>query len=150
MDKDLSGIARFYGDEFHIWKWQIRGSLMYQRVLDLLDGTNLEYVATDEDAWKVRKYLAYPITCNLVEQKLLGSFLDCKTSREIWTTLLSTYELKTSENPHELQKKSFQAVIFLEQYVTNYVASVNLILNKLVALDDKTFNKDTMISKFFP
>ena len=89
MDKDLSGIARFNGDEFRIWKWQIRALLQYKKVFGLPAGTDLEVNATDKDAWKEREYLAYSILCNSVERKILGSLLDCKTSREIWTTLLS-------------------------------------------------------------
>ena len=73
--------------------------------------------------------------------------MDCKTSREIWTTLLSLYEQNTSENLHDLQKKFFQAAILPEQSITEFIASLNLILSELAALGDKTFNDQTMISK---
>jgi hypothetical protein len=46
-DKDLSGIAHFEGDEFHIWKWQIREFLMYKKLFGVLDGTDLESAVTD-------------------------------------------------------------------------------------------------------
>lgn len=84
---------------------------MYERLFGLLDGTDLESDAANKDAWKERENLAYSILCNSVERKRLGSLLDCKTSSEIWTTLLSTYEQKTNENLHELQKKFVQAVM---------------------------------------
>ena len=147
MDKDLSGIARFNGDEFHIWKWQIRALLQYKKVFGLPAGTDLEADATYKDAWKEREYLAYSILCNSVERKILGSLLDCKTSREIWTTLLSLYEQMTSKNLHDLQKKFFQATILPKQSITDFIASLNLILSELAALGDKTFNEHTMISK---
>lgn len=147
MDKELSGIARFNGDEFHIWKWQIRALLQYRKVFGLPAGTDLEADAIDKDAWKEREYLAYSILCNSVERKILSSLLDCKTSREIWTTLLSLYEQNTSENLHDLQKKFFQATILPEQTITEYIAGLNLILSELAALGDKTFNEQTMISK---
>ena len=125
----------------------VRALLMYKKVFGVPDGTHLETDATDKEAWKEREYLAYSILCNSVERKLLGSLLDCKTSREIWTTLLSLYEQNTSENLHELQKKFFQAVILSEQSITNFIASLNLILSELSALGDETFTEDTMISK---
>ena len=149
MDKDLSGIARSNGDEFHIWKWQIRALLQYKKVFGLPVGTDLEANATDEVAWKEREYLAYSILCNSIERKILGSLLDCKTSREIWTTLLSLYEQNISGNLHDLQKKFFQATILPEQSITDFIASLNLILSELAALGDKTFNEHTMISKLF-
>ena len=147
MDKDLSGIARFNGDEFHIWKWQIKALLMYKKVFGVPNGTDLEANAIDKDAWKEREYLAYSILCNSVERKLLGSLLNCTTSREIWTTLLSLYEQNTSQNLHELQTKFFQATILPGQFVTDFIASLNLILSELTALGDDTFTEDTMISK---
>ena len=143
----MSGIACFNGDEFHIWKWQIRALLQYKKVFGLPTGTNLEANATDKDVWKEREYLAYSILCNSVERKILGSLLDCKTSCEIWTTLLSLYEQNTSENLHDLQKKFFQATILPEQSITEFIASLNLILSELAALGDKTSNEHTMISR---
>ena len=32
LDKELSGIARFNGDEFHIWKWQMKSLLQYKKI----------------------------------------------------------------------------------------------------------------------
>ena len=147
MDKDLSGIARFNGDEFHIWKWQIKTLLLYKKVFGVPNGTDLEEDATDKEAWQEREYLAYSILCNSVERKILGSLLDCTTSREIWTTLLSLYEHNTSKNLHDIQKKFFQAAILPEQSITDFIASLNLILSELTALGDETFNEYTMISK---
>ena len=68
-----------------------------QKAFRLHDGTDLESAATDKDAWK-DVYLAYSILCNSVEcnsveHKLLGSLLECKTSREICITSLSAEEL---------------------------------------------------------
>jgi hypothetical protein len=60
---------------------------------------------------------------------------------------LSLYEQNTSANLHELQKKFFQAVILPEQSITDFIASLNLILSELSALGDETFTEDTMISK---
>jgi hypothetical protein len=64
---------------------------------------------------------------------------------------LPTYEHKTNENLHELQKKLFYDVILPEQSLTDFIASLHLILHlilsDLVALSDKTFNEDTIISK---
>ena len=102
MDKDLSGIARFNGDEFHLWKWQIKPLLMYKKVFEVPNGTDLEEDATDKEAWQEHEYLAYSILCNSVERKILGSLMDCTTSREIWTTIMSLYEQNTSENLHDL------------------------------------------------
>jgi hypothetical protein len=83
LDRDLSGIARFNGEEFHIWKWQMRALLKYKKLLGIVESTNLESVATDKKAWKERQYNAYSLICNAIERKLLGSLLDYKTAKDI-------------------------------------------------------------------
>jgi hypothetical protein len=50
IDRDLSGIARFNGEEFHIWKYQIHALLMYKKLLGNVEGTNLESAATNKEA----------------------------------------------------------------------------------------------------
>jgi hypothetical protein len=147
LDKDLSGIARFNGEDFHIWKWQIRALLMYKKLLGIVEGTDLESAATDKEAWKDRQYNAYSLLCNAVERKLLGSLIECTTAKQIWDTLLVTYEHKSSQDKHELQKKFFQATIQPGQSLTEYIASLNLILSELTAIGDSNFTDDSMISK---
>ena len=36
LDKELSGIARFDGDEFHIWKWHMKLLLQYKKIFERL------------------------------------------------------------------------------------------------------------------
>ena len=38
LDKELSGIARFNGDEFHIWKWQMKSLLQYKKIHTIVNG----------------------------------------------------------------------------------------------------------------
>jgi hypothetical protein len=61
--------------------------------------------------------------------------------------MLATYEHKTSKNLHELQKKFFQASIQPRQTMTEYIASLDMILSELATLGDKTFTDNVMISK---
>ena len=147
LDKDLSGIACFNGEDFHIWKWKIRALLMYKKLLGIVEGTDLEATAVDKEAWKDKQYNAYSLLCNAIERKLLGSLVECTTSKQIWDTLLVTYEHKSSQDKHELQKKFFQATIQPRQSLIDYIASLNLILSELTAIGDTSFNDDSMISK---
>jgi hypothetical protein len=32
LDKELSGVAKFNGDEFQIWKWQMKSLLQYKKI----------------------------------------------------------------------------------------------------------------------
>lgn len=49
LDKELSGIARFNGDEFHIWKWQMKSLLQYKKIHTIVNGTETLAAAADKE-----------------------------------------------------------------------------------------------------
>ena len=124
LDKELSGIARFNGDEFHIWKWQMQSLLQYKKIHTIVNGTETLEDADDKEEWQAREYAAFTLLCNSVERKVLTPLLQCTTSHEIWTTLLSIYEHKSNADVHELQRRFFQAKIKPEQSLANYIATL--------------------------
>ena len=87
LDKELSGIARFNGDEFHIWKWQMKSLLQYKKIHTIVNGTETLADAEDKEDWQAREYFAFTLLCNSVERRVLTPLLKCTTSRQIWTTL---------------------------------------------------------------
>ena len=147
LDKELSGIARFNGNEFHIWKWQMRSLLQYKRIHTIVNGTETLEDAIDKEDWQAREYSAFTLLCNSVERRVLTPLLQCTTSHEIWTTLLSIYEHNSSADVHELQRRFFNATIKPEQSIADYIRELQLILSELVDIGDDTFNEDTLISK---
>jgi hypothetical protein len=147
LDKELSGIARFNGDEFHIWKWQMRSLLQYKKIHTIVDGTATLEDAIDKEDWQAREYIAFTLLCNSVERRVLTPLLQCTTSHEFWTTLLSIYEHKSSADVHELQRRFFNATIQPEQSLVDYIGELQLILSELADIDDETFNEDSLISK---
>jgi hypothetical protein len=77
---------------------------MYKKLLGVVNGSEFESTATDTEAWKDKKYSAYSLLCNSVERTLLGTLVDCKTAKEVWDTLIATYEHNNSKDLYELQK----------------------------------------------
>ena len=147
LDKELSGIVRFNSDEFHIWKWQMRSLLQYKQILTIVNGTETLAEAADKENWQAREYFAFTLLCNSVERHILTPLLHCTTSTEIWNTLLSIYEHKSSENVHELQQRFFSAKLQPQQSISEYIGQLQLILSELAEIGDTTFNNDTLISK---
>ena len=147
LDKELSGIARFNGDEFHIWKWQMKSLLQYKKVHTIVNGEETLEDAEDKEDWQAREYSAFTLLCNSVERRVLTPLLQCTTSHEIWTTLLSIYEHKSNADIHELQRRFFNAKIQPEQSLAEYIGELQLILSELTDIGDDTFNADSLISK---
>ena len=87
---------------------------MCKKIFGLLDGIDIESDATNKDAWKERKYLAYSILWNSVERKLLALSWTVRLSVKSGLLCCLSTNQKTSENLHELQNKFFQAVILRE------------------------------------
>ena len=147
LDKELSGIARFNGDEFHIWKWQMKSLLQYKKIHIIVNGTETLEDAENKEEWQAREYPAFTLLCNYVERRVLTPLLQCTTSHEIWTTLLSIYEHKSSADIHELQRQFFTAKIKPEQSLADYIGDLQLILSELADIGDETFTEDSLISK---
>ena len=147
LDKELSGIARFNGDEFRIWKWQMKSLLQYKKVHTIVNGTETLEDAEDKEEWQAREYSAFTLLYNSVERRVLTPLLQCTTSHEIWTTLLSIYEHKSSADIHELQRRFFNAKIKSEQSMSDYIGDLQLILSELTDIGDETFTEDSLISK---
>ena len=147
LDKELSGIARFNGEEFHIWKWQMKSLLQYKKIHTIVNGTETLEEAVDKEEWQAREYSAFTLLCNSVECRVLTPLLQCTTSHEIWTTLLSIYEHKSSADVHELQRRFFNAKIQPEQSLADYIGDLQLILSELADIGDETFSEDSLISK---
>ena len=147
LDKELGGIARFNGDEFHIWKWQMKSLLQYKKIHTIVNGTETLADAEDKEEWQAREYFAFTLLCTSVERKILTPLLQCTTSTEIRTTLLSIYEHKSSADIHELQRCFFNAKIQPEQSLADYIGKLQLILSELKDIGDETFIEDSLISK---
>jgi hypothetical protein len=147
LEKELSGIARFNGDEFHIWKWHMKSLLQYKKINTIVDGTKTLENATDKEDWQAREYFAFTFLCNSVERRGLTPLLQCTTSHHIWTTLLSIYEHKSSVDVHELQRRFFNAKIQPEQSMADYIGKLQFILSELADIGDTSFNEDSLISK---
>ena len=147
LDKELSGIARFNGDEFHIWKWQMKSLLQYKRINTIVNGEETLEDAEDKEDWLAREYSAFTLLCNSVERRVLTPLLQCTTSHQIWTTLLSIYEHKSSSDIHELQRRFFNAKIKPEQSLADYIGELQLLLSELTNIGDESFSEDSLISK---
>lgn len=147
LDKELSGIARFNGDEFHIWKWQMKSLLQYKRINTIVNGEETLEDAEDKEDWLAREYSAFTLLCNSVERRVLTPLLQCTTSHQIWTTLLSIYEHKSSSDIHELQRRFFNAKIKPEQSLADYIGELQLLLSELTDIGDESFSEDSLISK---
>lgn len=149
LEKELSGISRFTGEDFHIWKWQMKGLLKFKKLLAVVEGTEKCSATDGQDkiAWEEKDYTAYTLLQNAVDRKLLAEFLDCNTAHEMWTTLLTIYEHKSSSDVHELQRRFFNAKIQPGQSFSDYFGKLNLIISELKEIGDTTFTEDSMISK---
>lgn len=83
LDKELSGIDRFNGDEFHIQKWQMKSLLQYQKINTIVNGIETLKDATNKEDWQTQEYFAFTILYNYVERRVLTPLLQCTMSHEI-------------------------------------------------------------------
>jgi hypothetical protein len=111
IEKDLIGIQRFNGSEFHIWKWQLKNLLRAKGLLGHIDGGAI-YDSDDEQdvqQWREKDYIAHHLLTSAVERPFLSALVGCTTAKEVWDRLLEDHEYKNSEDLHELQRQFFDA-----------------------------------------
>lgn len=149
LEKELIGIQRFNGTEFHIWKWQIRNLMRAKGLLDHIDGHDL-YDADDEESsknWKDKDYVAYTLLTSSIDRPFLTPLLGCITAHQVWSRLLEEHEFKNSDDLHELQRQFFAAKMEPGQSLSNFIARLELLTSELKDLGDNTFSDASMISK---
>lgn len=86
-DKFEHSIPKLTGDNWQAWKWQIH---------NILDAKKLRQVLTSEEINTGEELTVRQILSCSLDQKVVNKVIHCQTAQQIWSTLQSSYENKTS------------------------------------------------------
>ena len=107
---DLKNIPKFNGQNFQLWKFQMRTVFVAQDLLEIVEGTEIKPEATENNAavvkaWTKKDAKAISILASSIDYMQLDYLVTCTTSREIWTKLSSIHEQKSASNKLALTNK---------------------------------------------
>ncbi|KAJ3655416.1 hypothetical protein Zmor_014548 [Zophobas morio] len=105
---DKFAIAKFNGNDFAVWKFQMRAYLRYHELLDVVEETNV-----------------------------VRHIMNMKTAAEMWTRLVTIYEQKNKTSIHILHQKFYNYQMRPGATITEHVAAIEELVRQLEDLNQK-------------
>lgn len=87
QDRFENSIPKLNGDNWPAWKWQIN---------NILKARNLDSILTSEEINTSKELTVRQILACSLGQKVVNKVTHCETAQQIWNTLISSYENKTT------------------------------------------------------
>ena len=133
-------LTKFDGTDFNVWKFQIQSWLDVHGLLEVVDGTWPKPPQQKEDAvseWlkldkKARMVIGYALEKNIVPK-----VMNLKTSHEMWTRLLTIYEMKNEASVHMLMQQFFEYKMGKNTSISQHVAQIEQMAQRLEDLGHK-------------
>ncbi|UYV77466.1 hypothetical protein LAZ67_15001111 [Cordylochernes scorpioides] len=113
MTTELPQIQKFNGDNFHLWKFQMKIILEAKDLLSITDGSEVKPEIEDIakfSNWKKKDAKSKMLITTALEFKYLQQIVNCQTSAEMWKKLSTIYELKSETNKYLLQQRFFENI----------------------------------------
>ncbi|KAF2890955.1 hypothetical protein ILUMI_15218, partial [Ignelater luminosus] len=106
--KNTNTKLRSTGDNWSIWKVQVKVLLQSKELYGYVTGKEKEPKKPDTDNWKKWKkkdYIAVELIVSRIEEGTLPLIINCDTVLEIWNKLLSVFEQKSENSVYLMQQK---------------------------------------------
>lgn len=140
---DLRNVAKFDGQNFQLWKFQMRAIFVANDLLSIIEGTGTRPEVTGDlqNQWIKRNAKAMFILSSSMEYSQLEYLITCTTEAEIWMKLSAIREQKNASNKLALTTKFHQYCMAAS--VAQHIAKVKNMANQLKDIDESV--SDLMI-----
>ncbi|UYV60351.1 hypothetical protein LAZ67_1000907 [Cordylochernes scorpioides] len=127
MTTELPQIQKFNGDNFHLWKFQMKIILEAKDLLGITDGSEVKPEIEDIakfSEWKKKDAKSKMLITTALEFKYLQQIVNCQTSAEMWKKLSTIYELKSETNKYLLQQRFFEYKMNPNDNIASHISKV--------------------------
>ncbi|UYV65398.1 hypothetical protein LAZ67_3004234 [Cordylochernes scorpioides] len=127
MTTELPQIQIFNGDNFHLWKFQMKIILEAKDLLRITDGSEVKPEIEDIakfSEWKKKDAKSKMLITTALEFKYLQQIVNCQTSAEMWKKLSTIYELKSETNKYLLQQRFFEYKMNPNDNIASHISKV--------------------------
>jgi len=149
--RDLGNIDRYGGDNFHLWKFQMRAVFYGKDLMDIIDGTVPKPAETapaeERTEWKKRDNQAISLLCYAIDKNYLKNVMSYTTSKAIWDKLTLLHEHNQSENIQLLQQSFFKCEFNEYEGIADFLSQLEFLMSKLAARGNTTFSDKAVIAK---
>lgn len=145
---DTRSISKFNGENFQVWKFQVKTVFVANGILDIVDGSNVKPASTvndgaDEKSWKSKDAKAMFIISSSMEYTQLECLLTCTSANEMWTKLSTFHEQKSAANVLGLLSRFHEYRMTPGDTAAQHVSKIENLAKQLNDIGEKV--SDTMI-----
>lgn len=85
---ELRNVKCYNGQNFHLWKFQLRAILLGQDLMGIVDGSVPKPTDPAQQAeWVKKDNQCISLLCKAVDESILKILMNCTTSKAIWDKL---------------------------------------------------------------
>lgn len=142
---DLRNITKFDGQNFQLWKFQIKAIFVAYDLLNIVEGIEAKPEVPDDsrNIWIKKDARAKFILSSSMEYSQLEYLITCNTAAEMWTKLSAIHEQKSASNKLALTTKFHEYRMASGDSIAQHIAKIENIANQLKDIDENL--SDTMI-----
>uniref|UniRef100_A0ABD2XH93 CCHC-type domain-containing protein n=1 Tax=Trichogramma kaykai TaxID=54128 RepID=A0ABD2XH93_9HYME len=135
---DLKNIPKFNGQNFQLWKFQIKAVLVAQDLLEIVEGTETKPVAGADNAnatkvkeWTEKNAKAMFALSSSIDYSQLDYLVNCASPNEMWKKLSNIHEQKSTSNKLALTTKFHEYRKSPNDFIAQHVANIENIASQL-------------------
>jgi len=142
---DLRNITKFDGQNFQLWKFQMKAIFVAHDLLKIVEGIEIKPEMPDDlhNAWIKRNARAMFIISSSMEYSQLEYLITCTTAAEMWTKLSAIHEQKSASNKLTLTTKFHEYRMAPGDPIAQHIAKIENMANQLKDIDENV--SDIMI-----
>ncbi|CAB0030719.1 unnamed protein product [Trichogramma brassicae] len=151
---NVKNISKFNGENFQLWKFQVRNIFVAHDLLEIVEGTKKKPEATTADdgsisnaaavkSWVKSNAEAMFVLSSSIEYSHLQYLITCNTAAEMWSKLSSIHEQKTSTNKLALTTKFHEHRMAAGDSIAQHISKIENMASQLKDIDVTV--SDTMI-----
>uniref|UniRef100_A0ABD2X129 Reverse transcriptase Ty1/copia-type domain-containing protein n=1 Tax=Trichogramma kaykai TaxID=54128 RepID=A0ABD2X129_9HYME len=135
---DLKNIPKFNGQNFQLWKFQIKTILVAHDLLDIVEGATVKPESTSTNAneaaikaWVKSNAKAMFVISSSIEYSQLDYLINCTTASEMWTKLSNIHEQKSTSNKLALTTRFHEYKKAPGDTVSQHIAKIENLASQL-------------------
>lgn len=143
MDKFT--VARFDGQDFSLWKFQMETYFLANGLMGVIDGSKVRPTSGDTTAWEALENKARMAIVLSLERKQLEPLISCASSKAMWDRLIVLHERATASSIFQATQEFYELKMGPEDTIVQHIARVEAAAHKLTRLKEPVTDNQIMV-----
>ena len=145
---ELRNVKLYNGQNFHLWKFQLRAILLGQDLMGIVDGSVKKPTEADKQAEWIRKdNQCISLLCKAVDESILEILMNCGTSHAIWEKLKLLHDQSAHESVHHIQQRFYECRMESSDTIASFLGKLEVIKSSLINMGDNSITDASLIAK---